>query len=340
MTKNTNVLFIWDVPDRLKEYLTSNLKTLTQVKLLFPSPANEELFLDLAPEADIIVGWRPTKKLLEMADKLTLFINPGAGIKHHIEPFRELNRSRTVLLANGHGNTYFTAQHVVALLLTLMNKVVCHHNWMKAGQWRKGDEDARSIPLRFRKVGLLGYGHINQKVHQFLAGFNVEFSILRRDWKKQTNDLPIPAKKYVSADLHSFLTEIDILIVAVPETSATIGLIQMDELRLLGAEGLIVNVSRGPVIDEASLFTALKEKIIAGAAIDVWYNYRPEPDEEGKKYPFSKPFHILDNIVLSPHRGASPMNDLLRWNEVIENIRRFATGKKSFINIVNLENEY
>ncbi|MFX1253997.1 MAG: NAD(P)-dependent oxidoreductase [Promethearchaeota archaeon] len=340
MAKNTTVLFIWDVPDRLKDYLTTNLKTFSSVKLLFPSPASEEVFLELAPEADIIVGWQPTKELLETAEKLTLFINPGAGIRHHIEPFRALNRSRTVLLANGHGNTYFTAQHAVALLLTLMNKVVCHHNWMKEGQWRKGDTDARSIPLRFRKVGLLGYGHINHKVHQFLSGFNVEFSILRRDWKKQTSKLLIPAKKYVPADLHSFLSEIDILIVAVPETSATIGLIQMDELRLLGAEGLIVNVSRGSVIDEASLFTALKEKIIAGAAIDVWYDYRPEPDEEGKKYPYSKPFHTLDNIVLSPHRGASPMNDLLRWNEVIENIRCFATGNKRFLNIVNLENEY
>ncbi|MFX0063407.1 MAG: NAD(P)-dependent oxidoreductase [Candidatus Hermodarchaeota archaeon] len=340
MTKNTKVLFIWDVPDQLKEYLTTNLEMLPLVKLLFPSPASEEVFLDLAQEADIIVGWRPTKELLERAEKLALFINPGAGIRHHIEPFRELNRTRTVLLANGHGNTYFTAQHAVALLLTLMNKVVCHHNWMKAGQWRKGDAEARSIPLRFRKIGLLGYGHINQKVHQFLSGFNVEFSILRRNWKKQTSNLPTPAKKYVPAEMHSFLTEIDILIVAVPETSATIGLIQMEELRLLGTEGLIVNVSRGSVIDEASLFTALKEKIIAGAAIDVWYDYRPEPDEEGKKYPYSKPFHMLDNIVLSPHRGASPMNDLLRWNEVIENIQRFATGKRSFLNIVNLDNEY
>ncbi|MFX0090467.1 MAG: NAD(P)-dependent oxidoreductase [Candidatus Hodarchaeota archaeon] len=336
----TTVLFIWDVPKRLRNYLTTNLEPYSQVRLLFPSPASEEKFLDLAPEADIIVGWQPTKDLLMTAKQLTLFINPGAGIRHHIEPFRELNRVQKVLLANGHGNSYFTAQHVVALLFALTNKVICHHNWLKAGQWRKRDEDARSIPLRFRKVGLLGYGNINQKVHRFLSGFNVEFSILRRNWDKQTGSLPTPAKKYTFSDLHSFLKEIDILVVAVPETSLTVGLIQLEELQLLGSEGLLVNVARGSIIDEKSLYLALKEEIIAGAAIDVWYNYSPEPDEKGRKHPFSYPFYELDNIVFSPHRGASPMNDLLRWDEVIENIRRFTAGQKSFLNIVNLDEEY
>ena len=86
------------------------------------------------------------------------------------------------VLANGHGNTYFTGQHAVALLLALGNKIVPHHNWMAAGQWRKGDKDAASTPLRGRRVGLLGYGAINRKVHCFLAGFELDFAILRRDW--------------------------------------------------------------------------------------------------------------------------------------------------------------
>ena len=113
-----------------------------------------------------------------------------------------------------------------------------------------------------------------------------------------------------------------------------------NELELLGSNGILVNVSRGEIIDEESLFYALKERVIQGASIDVWYNYSPEDDEEGKKYPFNFPFHSLDNIILSPHRGYSPFNDLLRWNEVIENITRMAQGRQDFLNVVNLEEEY
>jgi len=99
-------------------------------------------------------------------------------------------------------------------------------------------------------------------------------------------------------------------------------------------------MARGSVIDEAGLYKALKEKVIAGAAIDVWYEYRPEPDESGSKYPYSHPFHELDNVVLSPHRTASPFDDLERWDEVIENVIRYSKGRRDLINQVNLEEEY
>ncbi|MFX1513159.1 MAG: NAD(P)-dependent oxidoreductase [Promethearchaeota archaeon] len=341
-TKEINVLFIIDASTALKEYLADNLRSLSQVNLIFPEEISEEKFLELAPTADIIVGWRPTKELLLSAERLTLFINPGAGVQHLIDLFREVNNSRSTpfLLANGHGNSYFTATHVVALLLSLASKIIPHHNWMVEGQWRMRDDKARSIPLRDRRIGLLGYGAINQKVHAFLAGFDVEFSILRRSWDEKSESLPTPASKYTIKELHSFLKEIDTLIIAVPLTSLTIGMIQLKELQLLGSEGLLVTVARGPVIDEDALFKALNERFIAGAAIDVWYEYQPEPDEDGRKYPYSKPFHTLPNVVLSPHRGASPLDDLRRWDEVIENITQFATSKNNFINIVNLDLEY
>lgn len=341
-SQEITVLFTWDVNERLKRYFVQNLENLPHITLIFPSPVSDEILYDIAKEVDIIVGWRRKKiiDLLLAAENLALYINPGTGVQHLIEAFREINRSRTVLLANSHGHSYFTAQHAVALLLALANKVIFHHNWMVAGRWRTGDENAISTPLRYRKIGLLGYGAINQKVHQFLSGFDVEFSILRRIWEKQCSALPTPANKYTLTDLAEFLTEIDTLIVAVPETNLTIELIKMEELQLLGLDGLLVNVARGRIIHEASLFTALKEHIIAGAAIDVWWDYNPIPDEKGRKYPFTQPFHTLDNVVLSPHRAASPRNDLHRWDDIIENIRRFAQGEEELLNIVDLGEEY
>jgi len=338
--RKTTVLFIWQPEKRLKEYLLDGLKEIEDIKLIFPDDTEEETLLKYAPEADIIIGWRPTDRLLEKAEKLSLFINPGAGAQHLIELFREQNKKKPVTLINGHGNAYFTAQHTVALLLALAGKLIPHHNWMKEGLWRRGDDHAASIPIRDRKIGLLGYGAVNRKVHRMLSGFDVSFAVLRRDWKKDTGEMPTAVEKYDESQLHQFLKAVDTLIIAVPQTSKTVGLIGGREFDLLGEKALLVNVARGTVIDEKALYIALNEKKILGAAIDVWYEYRPEPDAKGHKFPFHHPFPTLDNIILSPHRAASPFSDLKRWDEVIENVTRYASGSDDFINIVDLEEEY
>jgi phosphoglycerate dehydrogenase-like enzyme len=335
-----NVLCIWQPNEKLLEYLHDGLSSYPQVKLIIPSDLQEKTLLKFAPKADIIMGWRPSKELLEKAKNAKLLINPGAGVQHLIPIFKKITKDRELILVNGHGNAYFTAQHVLAILLALMNKVILHHNWMVEGYWRRGDSFATSIPLRGRKVGLLGYGAVNRLVHKFISGFDVEFSILKRDWTKKPDNFPTPITKYTIAELSEFLKEIDILIIAIPLTTKTEGLIQEKELELLGKDSLLVNIGRGSIIDEKSLYDALKEKRITGAAIDVWYNYQPEENADGRKYPTKYPFHELDNIVLSPHRGASPMSDLKRWDEQIENIIRFARGQTNFINIVNLDEGY
>lgn len=336
-----NVLCIFDVREELRDYLTIGLKDYPQVKLIFPENTEPETYLKLAPKAQIIIGWRPTEELLNTAKNLSLFINPGVGVQHLTDLFRKVSQNRQITLVNGHGNTYFTAQHAIALLLSLTNKIIPHHNWMTQGQWRKGDADAKSTPLRKREIGLLGYGAINTKVHRFLAGFDVNFHILKRDWsRKRVDEFPTKVSTYKIDELEQFLTQVDILFVAVPLTKQTKDLIGKKELEFLGSNSFLVTVARGEVIDEESLYNALKNKTIAGAAIDVWYDYRPEPDEQGRKFPSKYPFFKLDNVVLSPHRGASPMSDLRRWNEVIDNISRFARGETDFLNVVDLENEY
>jgi phosphoglycerate dehydrogenase-like enzyme len=334
------VCFISNIPKPAKEYILEKLKSFENVKILFSNKTLERSLVDLVSNADILVGWRPSEKLFSDAPKMKLFINPGAGIQPLLELFRNENEKRKVLLINGHGNSYFVAQHAVAILLILMNKIIPHHKWMQEGKWRTGDRNAISIPLRFRKVGFLGYGAINQKIHRFLSGFDINFSIVRKYWTKQTTPLPTDSEKFVFSQLLEFLKNIDILFVAVPLTSLTKGLLKKKELELLGENGLVVNVARGEIIDEESLYDALKEKVITGAAIDVWYDYNPNNDDEGKKYPFHFPFHTLDNIILSPHRGYSPFSDLLRWDELIENIKRLAVGRTDFINVVNLDEEY
>ncbi len=137
-----------------------------------------------------------------------------------------------------------------------------------------------------------------------------------------------------------FLDIVDTLLVAIPLTSESEGLLGVTELKRLGPDGVVVNVSRGAVIDQAALYQVLHQNLIAGAAIDVWYTYQPEQDKKGRKFPYEQPFHTLDNIVLSPHRAASPFDDLDRWNVVIENIRRFARGRTDFLNVVDVTRGY
>jgi phosphoglycerate dehydrogenase-like enzyme len=334
-----NILFIFKVRDEIKNYIIEGLSSIKNLNLIFPENAVDDEILELAPAADLIVGWRPTPELLERAINLKVIINPGVGVQDHIRQYKDLYKTRGITLLNGHGNTYFTAQHAVALLLSLTNRIILHHHWMTQGLWRRGDEFAKSVPLKNRRIGLLGYGAVNQKVHKFIAGFDVDFSILKRSWKGNET-LVTSAKKYVPSELESFLTEVDILIIAVPQTDETDGMIGERELELLGSNALIINIARGAVIDEKALYEALSKNLIAGAAIDVWYEYQPKEDSAGKKFPFHYPFHQLENVVLSPHRGASPMDDLERWNEVIENIRCFTEEDDDFINVVDLDRGY
>ena len=342
----TNVLFIWEIENDLKRHFRKVFINEKNIKLIFPKDFSEKNILKLCKEADVIVGWRPSKEQLIAAETLKLYINPGTGIKHHINNFREVNKIRKVVLVNGHGHAYSTAQHTVAMLLALMNRVVPHHNWMTEGLWRTSDDKdifSASIQLRDRKIGLLGYGAINKYVHQFLSGFENEFHVLKRNLEFGISDLELHGRKvsfYQTEDLNKFLKTIDILIIAVPHTSKTEGMISKKELKLLGKNSLLVNVARGTIVNEESLYDALKNNIIKGAALDVWYNYSPKKDKKGREYPYKFPFHKLSNIVLSPHRAASPFDEISRWDEVIENIRRVAAGREDYLNIVDLKEEY
>lgn len=343
MRNNVKALFIWDVDAELKKHLKKSLKNVTNIKLVFPNAKTEKNIHKESLDADIIIGWRPSYDMLEKAEKLKLFINPGTGVKHHIENFRKINKVKKVILVNGHGHAYATAQHTVAMLLALMNRVNQHHNWMINGVWRTSDDkdiSSSSVPLKNRNIGLLGYGAINKYVHKFLSGFENKFHILKRSWTEKDKSTDPLIKKYSPKDLNKFLAAADILIIAIPHTVETEKLIGKKELNLLGENGFVVNVARGTIIDEKSLYDTLKNKTIAGAALDVWYNYNPEKDKKGKAYPYNFPFHKLDNILMSPHRAASPFDDLGRWDEVIENIKRFTKGSNDLMNVVDLKREY
>ncbi|MCC7478884.1 hypothetical protein IT575_10545 [bacterium] len=318
-------------------------------------PGSDEALAAQLPLADVILGPKVTPEQLMQCQRLQLWINPWAGVQQIVGSFQQVRadweaaQGRPLLLANSHGNAYQTAQHGAALTLALCNQLARHDSAMRRGEWRLWKDDWPSTPLRGRTLGLLGYGHLGQHIHRFLSGFELDFIALKREWRVETADAGDTAglrplsRRYDSAELLQFCSASDIIVCTLPATPATEGLIGEAQLAALGPQGLLVNLGRGSVLQEAALYHALREGTIAGAAIDVWYNYRPEADAQDRLYPYdaqAHPFHELPNLLLSPHRAASPLEEPSRWDDVVENLRRACQGRRDFLSLVDIAAGY
>lgn len=343
--RDINVLCLWQPRQELLDYMTKGLNGWPVQFTCAPeghewTGADESLLLPLAGDADVFLGWRPSRALINAAPKLKAVINPGAGVQHLVEMFAEIQRERDIVLINGHGNATFTAQTTVTLLLAMLSGTVQHHNAMLEGKWRLGDEFLANTPIGHRTIGLLGYGHVNRTVHLMLSGFGCRVIACNRSGIMPGGSPATLDGLHSIAKLDDFLREVDVLVIAVPFTPDSEGLIGRREIELLGQGSFLVNVARGGVVNEDALFEALQSGFLAGAAIDVWYDYRPEPDEQGRLFPWHRPFHELGNVVLSPHRAASPFDDLERWDEVIENLKRISAGRDDLLNVVDCQRGY
>ena len=338
MSDKQQILFIWKVPEYLKKYFTEVLDD-SKFDLIFEDSEDPTSFEPFAEQANIIVGWRPTEKLLEHANNCKLFINPGTGVQHLMTKEKPIFQKKGIKVLNNKSHAIFVAEHLFAMLLASCQALIPHHNWTVEGKWRTGDEAVKSIPISKRKIGLLGYGAINKHVHRFLSPMVERVSICRRHANKDEKyKYPTAQNTFEFSHFDNFLDNIDTLLVSVPLTPETDALIGSNELKKLGEIGMVFNVGRGPIIQEEALFNWLKENPNSRAGIDVWYEYKPEAID-GKKWPYTQPFHELKNIILSPHRGGSPLDDLQRWDEVIQNINAFARNE-SIINEVDFTKGY
>ena len=115
------------------------------------------------------------------------------------------------------------------------------------------------------------------------------------------------------AAIPELLPQANALVICLPLTPETEGLIGASELALLPPRAVLVNVGRGPIVDEAALYDALASGRLHAAGLDVWYRY---PEDEAARVhtpPAAQPFHELDSVVLSPHRGGDNIDTEARW---------------------------
>lgn len=218
---------------------------------------------------------------------LKAIVKHGAGVDNIPIPFAS---QRGVMVANtpGGNNSTAVAEGAVALMLALlrrvreMDAVVRENRWNERWTTRLGD-------LTEAKVGLIGFGRIARYTAKICgAGFGAELAA----YDPMLAPAEITAAGVTPMDLPELLAWADVISIHVPLTEGTRGLIGAKELAAMRSSAIIVNCSRGGIIDEAALAEALKGGRIAGAGIDV-FEAEPPPAEH--------PLFALPNVVLSPH---------------------------------------
>jgi phosphoglycerate dehydrogenase-like enzyme len=195
---------------------------------------------------------------------------------------------------------------------------------LRQGVWAWGHPHGR---LEGKTVGFIGYGHIARECAVRLAPFGVRVIACTRR--------PAPdalAESVAGMDqLDSLLAEADFVVVCCPLNEASRGLIGPKEFGQMKPSSVLINVARGPVVDEDALYEACRSHRIAGAVLDVWYKY---PEGEGPSFPSRHPFQDLDNVIMTPHASAE-VDDLVRrrCRVMVENLNRFSRGE-ALLNVV------
>lgn len=333
--KQLNILFTNKRPQVEIDYLEKHLGDF--YTFILPEDYTEDEILEHIEKADVLFGDYVTKKMIENGN-IKLIQVPTAGI-NNLDI--DLLSKYSVTVCNSHSNALSVAETALSLLLSIAKKIPYHDKLLRSGDWNnKNREDSKTTLspygsyLTNKTVGFIGYGNIAKAVSKLLSGFNCKQMAIVRDKHKHYEALSFLGDY---DDLEYVLQEVDYLIVAAPLTKETKGMLDKDNLSKLKKSSYIINISRGEIIDEESLYYILNNNLIRGAAIDVWYNY-PENDE--LTYPsVNYDFHELNNIIMSPHRADLIYDEYPLLDDGIENLKALREGRK-LINILNFDKDY
>jgi len=191
--------------------------------------------------------------------------------------------------------TETTADFTWVLLMALARQVVVSHNEVHQGVWRPwGPEVFAGADIFGKTLGIIGYGRIGKAVAQRAAGFGMRILVATRD--------PLPNKEKFSeirfTSLNSLLKESDFVTLHANLNPTSRGLIGSTQLNLMKPTAFLINTARGAMVDSDALCTALKEKRIAGAALDV---FDPEPIQS------SNPLLKMPNVIITPHIASASL---------------------------------
>lgn len=312
------------VSPELAEHLIDLLPS--YIEVITPKKGTEDEIIKRVEDVEVIVSGVLSADTARAAKRLKLLQKPGVGVDSL--PLDVLGED--VFVANTSGvNPAAVAEGTVALLLALAKRIVWRHN-----NFIKGKAGDLGVELRGKKAGILGLGNIGSEVARLLFAFDMKILGLKRNpQEKPKVNLNL---EFLGGpeDLYYFLKESDFVILTLPLTPETRGMIGEKQLRTMKPTAFIVNIARAAIIQEEPLYRALTEDWIAGAALDSWWNrhwWDPIWNPEGGG-PSKYPFWELPNVIATPHN----IDETTNWTEItgdvsfrliIENILRISEGK-------------
>ena len=276
-----------------------------------------ETRLEKISQADFILAYpgNPSAEELHAAKQLKLFQILSAGYEWlDLDLFQKLGLP---IANNGGANAPTVAEHAILLILAVFKKLPLHHNALHEKKWLGLQETLNMREFRGKTLGLVGFGRIGQEVARIAKGFQT--TIFYYD----TIRAATAVEQEVGAQLlplDALLEQSDVVSIHTPLTDETKGIINARALGLMKSSAIVVNTSRGPVIDEPALIEALQNNRIAGAGLDVFTTEPLETDS---------PLLSLDNVVLTSHIAGVTLDT---WSRRIAfgfaNIERVADGQK------------
>ncbi|MGA7382810.1 MAG: D-2-hydroxyacid dehydrogenase [Terriglobales bacterium] len=300
---------LWNAPDWFSAKLQADFPQVEVVH--FASYDGIEPHLR---DAEIIVTWSLRPEQFTLAKRLRWIHSPAAAV--HQLMFPELVHSDVVLTNAREVHGPVVAEHVIALIFALAKQIPQavrlqgKHVWGQEIMWH-GSPRPREIAGA--TLGLVGVGSIGREVAKRAAGLGMRIIATRENPEKGRPDGV--EQVYASGEINTLLEHSDYVVLAAPTTPATTQLINAERLAHMKSDAFLINVGRGPLVDEAALAVALRGKKIGGAALDV-FDQEPLPPES--------PLWDLENLLLTPHSAG--LTDRL-WERhyalISENLRRY-----------------
>ena len=251
-------------------------------------------------DADVLITTKFDEAMAAATPNLKLLLCPSAGTEGLDR--RHLPRGVTVL--NGAGHEIPMAEYVIGALVALRQKMLQADRALRDGRWEFGFLGPGGFvgELFGSKLGLLGFGRIGKQIVPRAAAFGMESTALTMHPENYAS--PVPGTHRVGDlksddEVDALCAASDAVVLCCELSDRSRGMIDARRLALMSPTAVIVNVSRGPVADEQALYEALRDRTIAGAALDVWYEY---PQHRGDRVrPSRFPFADLDNVIMTPH---------------------------------------
>ena len=264
------------------------------------------------------------KEILEHCDNLKIISRHGVGYDNVDLDF--LNENKIALCITSTSNAVSVAEHVLSFFIYLTKKLSLSDSLVKEGNFEKRSELPNFFELYKKKVLIIGFGRIGKEVAKRCLGFDMEVYVYDPflDNEIIIRNQCIPIEKNQGLAIADFIT------IHLPLNGDTKNFISQTELNVMKKNSILVNTSRGGIVNEKDLYTALELKKIQGAGMDVFVSEPPESNH---------PFFKLDNILLTPHNAALTLECRERMSlEASQNIV-FFLNNMSELNVENLVNK-